>query len=68
MQDMKFLSIPLSKLASNIIYFAGDSYLFIVDYTSQFPIIRKLSSMTGKAIAHHMQAIFAKYMDGPKHW
>ena len=52
---------PWSKLASNIFYFEGDRYLLIVDYTSQFPIIRKPSSMTGKAIAHHMQAIFAKY-------
>ena len=52
---------PWSKLASDIFYFEGDSYLLIVDYTSQFPITRKLSSMTGKAIAHHMQAIFAKY-------
>ena len=52
---------PWSKLASNILYFKGDSYLLIVDYTSQFPVIRKLSSMTAKAIAHHMQAIFAKY-------
>ena len=52
---------PWSKLASNIFYFEGDSYLLIVDYTSRFPIIWKLSSMTGKAIAHHMQAIFAEY-------
>ena len=52
---------PWSKLASDIFYFEGDSYLFIVDYTSRFPIIQKLSSMTGKAIAHHMQALFAKY-------
>ena len=52
---------PWSKLASDIFYFEGDSYLLIVDYTSRFLIIRKLSSMTGKAIAHHMQAIFAKY-------
>ena len=52
---------PWSKLASDIFYFEGDSYLLIVDYTSRFPIIWKLSSMTSKAIAHHMQAIFAKY-------
>ena len=52
---------PWSKLTSDIFYFEGDSYLLIVDYTSWFPIIRKLSSMTGKAIAHHMQAISAKY-------
>ena len=52
---------PWSKLASDIFYFEGDSYLLIVDYTSQFPIIRNLSSLTSKAIAQHMQAIFAKY-------
>ena len=52
---------PWSKLASDIFYFEGDSYLLIVDYTSHFPIIRKLSSMTRKAIAHHMQSIFSEY-------
>ena len=52
---------PWSKLASDIFYFEGDSHLLIVDYTSQFPIIRKLSSMTTKAIAHHMQSTFSKY-------
>ena len=52
---------PWSKLALDISYVEGDSYLLIVDYTSRFPIIRKLSSMTGKAIAHHMQAILAEY-------
>ena len=59
MQDMKSLSTH--GLASNIFSFEGDSYLLIVDYTSQFPIIRKLSSITRKAIAHHMQSIFSKY-------
>ena len=52
---------PRSKLASNIFYFEGDIYLLIVDYTHCFPIIRKLSSMTGKDIAHHMQSIFSEY-------
>ena len=56
--------IPLhlwSKLASDIFYFEGDSYLLIVNYTSHFPIISKLSSITRKAIAHHMQSIFSEY-------
>ena len=52
---------PWSKLSSDIFYFECDSYLLIVDYTSHFSIIRKLSSMTRKAIAHHMQSIFSKY-------
>ena len=47
-----------AKIASDIFYFESDSYLLIVDYMSQFASIRKLSSMTGKAITHHMQAIF----------
>ena len=52
---------PWSKVASDIYHFEGDSYLLIIDYTSRFPIIRKLSVMTGKAIAQHMQTIFAEY-------
>ena len=52
---------PWSKLTSDIFNFQDDSYLLIVDYTSHFPIIRKQNSMTGKAIAHHMQSIFSKY-------
>ena len=51
---------PWSKLPSNIFYFEGDSYLLIVDYTSRFPITWELSSMTGKGIAHHIQAAFAE--------
>ena len=57
---------PWLKLASNIFYFEGVSYLLIVDYTSHFPIIRKLSSMTRKAIAHHVQSIFPN-TDGRTH-
>ena len=52
---------PWSKLTSDIFHFEGDSYLLIVGYTSCFPIIRKLNSITGKAIAHHMQSIFSEY-------
>ena len=52
---------PWSKLASDIFYFEGDSYLLIVDYTSHFPISSKLSSMTRKAIAHHMLSVFSEY-------
>ena len=52
---------PWPQLASDIFHFEGDSYLLITDYTSRFPITRKLSLMAGNAIAHHMQAIFAEY-------
>ena len=56
---------PWSKLASDIFHIEGNSYPLIVDYTSRFPIIRKLSSVTGKAIAHHMQSLLN--MDGLTH-
>ena len=61
MQAMKFPSHPWSKVASDIFHFEGDSYLLIVDYTCHFLIVRKLNSMTRKAIAHHMQSIFCEY-------
>ena len=56
--------IPIHPWSNSLLisfHFEGDSYLLIVDYTSHFPIIRKLNSMTGKAIDHHMQSIFSKY-------
>ena len=45
---------PWSKMALDVFHFEGPNYLPIVDHTSSFLIIRK-------AIAHHMQAIFAEY-------
>ena len=52
---------PLSKIASDIFHFEGNSYLLTIDYTSRFPIIRKLNLMTGIAIACCMHAMFAVY-------
>ena len=43
---------PWSKLATNIFHFEGVSYLFIVDYTSRFPVVNKLISMTGVHVVH----------------
>ena len=42
--------IPLhawTKLATDIFHFEGTFYLLIVDYTNRFPVVHKLSSMTG---------------------
>ena len=58
------LEIPLfpwTKLATDIFHFEVDSYLVPVDYTSHFPIVNKLKSMTAKHIADHIKQIFAKY-------
>ena len=52
---------PWTKLATDIFHFEGDSYLVLVDYTSHFPIVCKLKSMTTQHIADHIKQIFAKY-------
>ena len=52
---------PWTKLATDLFHFEGDLYLLIVDYTSQFPIVHKLTSMTGHNVAEHFKQIFAKY-------
>ena len=44
---------PWTKLATDLFLFQGDSYLLLVDYTSHFPIVCKLRSMTGQHIADH---------------
>ena len=53
--------VPWTKLATDLFYFEGQSYLLIVDYTSQFPIVRKLTSMTAHHITDHCKQIFAEY-------
>ena len=32
---------PWAKVATDIFYFNGDSYLLIIDYTSRFPVVGK---------------------------
>ena len=49
------------KLAMDIFYFEGISYLLIVDYTSRYPVVWKLTSMTGQHIASHFKAICSEY-------
>ena len=56
--------IPLhawTKLATDIFHFEGASYLLIVNYTSRFLVVHKLSSMTGQHIATHCKQIFSEY-------
>ena len=56
--------IPLhawTKLATDIFHYEGASYLLIVDYTSRFPVVCKLSSMTGQHIATHCKQVFLEY-------
>ena len=52
---------PWTKLATDIFHFEGDSYLLLVDYTSRYPIIHKLTSMTAQHILGHLKVIFSEY-------
>ena len=52
---------PWTKLATDIFHFEGDSYLVLVDYTSHFPIVWKLKSMTAQHITDHIKQIFIEY-------
>ena len=50
-------SVPWSKVATDIFHFEPKSYLLVVDYTSRFPIVREIKSMS----AEHFRLIFSEY-------
>ena len=52
---------PWIKFATDIFYFDGVSYLLIVDYTSRFPVVRKLTSLTEHYVASQMDLVFSEY-------
>ena len=39
----------------------NDSYLLIVDFTSRFPVVCKLKSITAKHVASHFSQVFSEY-------
>ena len=45
----------------DIFHFEGVSYLLIVDYTSQYPVVCKLTSITGQHITSHFKLICSEY-------
>ena len=51
----------MTKLATDIFHFEGDSYLLLVDYTSRYPVICKLTSMTVQHVIGHLKVIFSEY-------
>ena len=52
---------PWTKVATDIFHFENESYLLLVDYTSRFPIVHKLTSTKAQQVASHMKLIFSKY-------
>ena len=51
----------ITTILQDLFHFEGTSYLLIVDYTSRFPIVYKLSSMTGEHVANQCKLIFSEY-------
>ena len=52
---------PWTKSVTDIFHFESASYLLVVDYTSRFPVVCMLSSMTGFHIANQCKLIFSEY-------
>ena len=53
---------PWTKLATDVFFhFEGAPCLLIADYTSRFPVVCKLTSMTGQHIASHFKLICSEY-------
>ena len=53
--------VPWSKVATDIFHYESQPYLLIVDYTSRFPIVQKLKSMSAQHIMEHFKSIFSEY-------
>ena len=52
---------PWSKLATDIFHCEGASSLLIVDYSSRYPVVCKLSAMTGVHVANQCKLVFWEY-------
>ena len=52
---------PWTKLATDILHFVGESCLLLVDYTSCFPVVCKLNSMTAQHVINHFKLFFSDY-------
>ena len=52
---------PWTKLATDLYHFEGAAYLLIADYTGRFPVVCKLSSMTGQHVVNQFNLIFSEY-------
>ena len=52
---------PWTKFATDTFNFEGASYLLIVDYTSRYPVVCRLTSMTGQHVASHFKLICSAY-------
>ena len=54
-------AVPWSKVVTDIFHYESQPYLLVVDYTSRFPIVRRLKSMSAQNITEQFQSIFSEY-------
>ena len=54
-------SVLWSKVATDIFHFESKSYLLVVAYTSRFPIVREIKSMSDQHITEHFRLILSEY-------
>ena len=52
---------PWTKVATIIFHFKNDLYLLMVDYTSRFPVVHKVTSTMAQQVASQMKLIFSEY-------
>ena len=52
---------PWTKIATYLFYFNCAFYLLKGDYTSRFPVVRKLTSMTAQHVAGQMKVVLSEY-------
>ena len=54
-------AVPWSKVATDIFHYESQLYLLVVDYTSRFPIVRRLKLMSAQCVTEHFKSIFSEY-------
>ena len=52
---------PWEKLATDLFTYDHTNYLLVVDYTTKFPVVRKLTDITACVITEHTKAIFSEF-------
>ena len=52
---------PWKKLATDLFTYDQANYLLVVDYTTKFPVVHKLTDLTACVVTEHMKAIFSKF-------
>ena len=57
----EILTFLWTKLATDIFHFESTPYWLLVDYTSRYPIICKLTSMRAQHVIGHLKVIFSEY-------